>query len=70
MEGWDVKVRLNGKEYGASKGAVFLVKTEGGKTEVKQLARDLSGLQADPKSIEDFARKDAAISKFVGIKAD
>jgi hypothetical protein len=69
-EGWNVKVRLNGKEYDASKGAVFLVKTEGDKTEVEQLVKDLSALQADPKSVEEFARKDAAVSKFLGIKAD
>jgi hypothetical protein len=69
-EGWNVKVRLNGKEYDVSKGAVFLVKTEGEKTEVEQLAKDLSALQADPKSVEEFARKDAAVSKFLGIKAD
>jgi hypothetical protein len=69
-DGWNIKVRLNGKEYDASKGAVFLVKTEGEKTEVEQLAKDLLGLQPDPKSVEEFARKDAAVNKFLGIKAD
>ena len=65
-----VKVRLGGKEYDASKGSLFLVKTKGGKTEVEQLAKDLSAVQPDTKSIEEFARKDAAVSKFLGIKAD
>ena len=69
-EGWHIKVRLNGKEYDASNGAVFLVKVEGEKTEVEQLAKDLSALQADSKRVEQFAREDAAVSKFLGIKAD
>jgi hypothetical protein len=69
-EGWNLKVRLNGKEYDVSKGAVFLVKTEGEKTEVEQLDKDVSSLQADSKSVAEFARKDAAVSKFLGIEAD
>ena len=69
-EDWNIKVRLNGKEYDASKGPVFLVKTEGEKTQIEQLAKDLSALLIDPKRVEDFARKDAAVSKFLGIKAD
>jgi hypothetical protein len=37
---------------------------------VEQLAKDLSGLQADSESVLGFAQKDAAVSKFLGIKAD
>jgi hypothetical protein len=69
-DGWNVKVRLSGKEYDASKGALFLVKIDGEKTEVEQLAKDVSAMQADPESVKEFARKDAAVSKFLGIKAD
>jgi hypothetical protein len=69
-DGWNVKVRLSGKEYDASKGALFLVKIDGEKTEVEQLAKDVSAAQADSKSVEEFARKDAAVNKFLGIKAD
>jgi hypothetical protein len=46
------------------------VKIEGDKTEVEQLTRDLSALQADSNNIQDFARKDAAVSKFLGNKGD
>jgi hypothetical protein len=69
-DGWNLKVRLNGKEYDASKGAVFLVKAEADKTEVEQLVRDLSALDADLNLVQEFVRKDAATSKFLGIKAD
>lgn len=68
--GSSVKVRLAGKEYDASKGGLFLVKTTGGKTEVEQLPQDLSAVHPDSKSIEEFARKDEAVSKCLGIKAD
>ena len=69
-DGSSIKVRLDGKEYDASKGNLFLVKTKGGKTEVEQLTKDLPAAQADEKGVEAFARKDAAVSKFLGIKAD
>jgi hypothetical protein len=69
-DGSSVKVRLGGKEHDATKGSLFLVKTTGGKTEVEQLAQDLSAVQPDAKSIQEFARKDAVVSKFLGIKAD
>jgi hypothetical protein len=69
-EGWNVRVRLNGKEYDTSKGALFLVKVEGDKTEVEQLATDLSAFQSDTRSIQEFVQKDAAVSKFLGIKTD
>ena len=69
-DGSSIKVRLNGKEYDASKGNLFLVKTKGGKTEVEQLTKDLPGGLPDRKMVEAFARNDAAVSKFLGIKAD
>ena len=69
-DGRTVKGRLDGKEYDLAKGTLFLVKTKGGKTEVEQLSTDLSAVQPDAKNIEKFARKDAVLSKFLGIKAD
>jgi hypothetical protein len=69
-EDGNVKVRLDGKEYDASKGILFLVKVEGDKTEVEQLAKDLPAFQTDSRSIEQLVRKDAAASKLLGIKAD
>jgi hypothetical protein len=69
-DGRSVKCRLGGKDYDLGKGTLFLVKTKGGKTEVEQLSIDVSAVQTDAKSLEDFARKDAAVSKFLAIKAD
>jgi hypothetical protein len=50
--------------------ALFLVKTKGGKTEVEQLSTNISAAQADAESIGDFARKEPAVSKFLGTKSD
>jgi hypothetical protein len=69
-DGRTVKCRLDGKEYDLAKGTLFLVRTKGGKTEAEQLSTDLSAVQTDAKSLEDFARKDAAVSKFLAIQGD
>jgi hypothetical protein len=69
-DGRSIKCRLDEKEYDASKGTLFLVKTKGGKTEVEQLAKVLSSVPADSRSVEEFVRKDGTVSKFLGIKAD
>jgi hypothetical protein len=69
-DGRSIRFLLDGKEYDLSKGSLFLVKTKEGKTEVEQLSKDLSAVQADSKSVEEFARKDAAVSKLLGIKTD
>jgi hypothetical protein len=69
-DGRAVKCRLDGKEYHLAKGKLFLVKTKGGKTEVEQLSTDVSAVSTDAKSIEDFARMDSAVSKFLGIKGE
>lgn len=69
-DGRSVKCRLDAKEYDLANGTLFLVKTKGGKTEVEQVTKDLSAVQPDATSFEEFARKDAAVSKFLGFKAD
>jgi hypothetical protein len=62
--GSSMKVRLDGK------GNLFLVTTTRGESEVEQHARDLSAVKPDWKSVREFARTDAAVSKFLGVKAD
>ncbi len=69
-DGSSIKVWLDGKEYDASKGNLFLVTLKGGKSEVEQQARDLSAVQPDWNSVKEFARTDAVVSKFLGVKAD
>ena len=69
-DGSSIKVSLDGKAYDASKGNLFLVTTKGGKSEMEQHDRDLSAVQPDWKSVKTFARTDAVVSKFLGVKAD
>jgi hypothetical protein len=69
-DGRSLQCRLNGEEYDLSQGALFLVKTKGGRTEVEQLRRDLSTVQPDPESCKDFVRKDPAVSQFLGTGAN
>ena len=69
-DGRGIKCRLDGKDYDLSKGALFLVKTKGGKTEVEQLSRDLSAVQAEAESCKDFAQKEPAVSKLLGKGSD
>src|SRR5262245_62244048 len=57
-DGRSVKCRVAGKEYDLAKGALFLVKTKGGKAEVEQLSRDLSAVQPEVESCKAFVRKD------------
>jgi len=65
-DGRSIKCWVNGKEYDISKGSLFLVKTKGGKMQVEQLNRDLSGIQADEESCRRFVRTDPAMSKLLG----
>lgn len=68
--GQNIKGRLDGNEYDLAKGSLFLVKTKGGKTEVEQLVRDLSAVQPNSENCKEYARNDAAVSKFLNPKAD
>jgi hypothetical protein len=70
MDGRSVRTLLDGKEYDLGKGNVFLVKTTGGKTEVEQLALDLSIVEPNHKSCEAYARKNEKLRKFPGLEGD
>jgi hypothetical protein len=65
-DGRNIQCRLDGKEYDLSKGALFLVKSKGGPTEVQQICRDLSAVAPDANSCMEFARKDPEVSTFLG----
>jgi hypothetical protein len=69
-DGRSVRGRVDGKEYDLAKGALFLVKTKGGKTEVEQRRRDLSAVQPELESCRAFVRKDPAVSKLLGTGGD
>ena len=72
--GWEVQTvdgrvalfTIDGTRYDPADGALFIVTTENGKTEVRQLDRDLSGVQSDRESIIAFARGDPDVTRFVG----
>lgn len=65
--GRKVTCRLNEKEFDLDKGNLFLVKTKGGETEIEQVSQDLSALTLDYAGVEEFARKNPAVSKLIGL---
>ncbi|MCX7044417.1 MAG: hypothetical protein NTX50_02885 [Candidatus Sumerlaeota bacterium] len=50
-DGRTAKFTLDGKDYDLTKGALFLVKTKAGGTQVQQLNHDLSGMQSTSDSL-------------------
>jgi hypothetical protein len=54
---------LNGMDYDLARGRLFLVSTKGGKVEVRQLLRDLSGVRPD--GLQNFADSDRDVTKFI-----
>jgi hypothetical protein len=69
-DGRSVQCRVNGKDYDLADGTLFLIKTKGGKTVVEQLDQDLSAVEPDEKSCRDFAHKNPAVRKLLGLGAD
>jgi hypothetical protein len=55
-------VTINDKTFDLAHGALFLVSTQGGRTEVRQLQRDTSKLA--PEGLKDLARNDQEILDF------
>lgn len=68
--GWNFQVRVNGQEYDAAQGGLFLVKVEADRTQVEQVARDLSAVGNNTRTIEELARNDPAVSTLLGFKAN
>ncbi|MCX7044416.1 MAG: hypothetical protein NTX50_02880 [Candidatus Sumerlaeota bacterium] len=74
--GWQVQTRdgqtakftLDGRDYDLAKGALFLVKTESGRTQVQQLNHDLSGARPTSDSLNVFIEKDPDVLKFLGAR--
>jgi hypothetical protein len=56
---------IDGQAYDLSQGALFLITTRGGTTQVRQLNRDLSAVQATNESCEAFATADPDVSSFI-----
>jgi len=62
--------KIDDTRYDLADGRLFLVTTRGGRTEVRQLDRDLSGVQPDWESIVVFAKSDPDVAEFAGVTPD
>jgi hypothetical protein len=62
-------VTINGTSYELTKGGLFLVSVNGEKATVRQLNTDLSAVEPSAKGLENFARTDPEVAKFVASAA-
>jgi hypothetical protein len=58
-------VTLNGTSYDLAGGPLFLVTTRSGRTEARQIRRDLSHVQPSRESLDALARIDREVAKFL-----
>jgi hypothetical protein len=65
VDGKGGTVTIDDKKYDPRDGALFLISTRGGATQVRQLQRDLSAVKPDRASFERLAKEDAEIARFV-----
>jgi hypothetical protein len=65
MDGMAAQFWMDGVSYDLAKGALFVVTTRNGTTDVKQLFRDLSGIQADYDSCVAFAKGDPDLVRLI-----
>jgi hypothetical protein len=61
-DGRTARFRIDGIVYDLNEGAVFLIRSEGGRIEVDQLQRNLSIVQPDAEAVAHFAANDAYLS--------
>jgi hypothetical protein len=69
-DGKTARFQINNTSYDLADGALFLITTEDGQTEVQQLQRDLSSIQPNHESIVAFARGDPDAARFTGVTPD
>ena len=70
LDGKTAQFKIGDTIYDLSNGTLFLVTTIGGKTEVKQLQRDLSDVELNHESIVAFAQSDPDVARFAGVTSD
>lgn len=58
-------VVIDNQQFALAKGALFLVSTDGGKTGVQQLSRDLVPFNPDKEGLERLAKEDPDVARFV-----
>jgi len=59
--------KIDDTRYDLTDGRLFIVTMKNGKTQVRQLDRDLSNVQANQESIVAFARSDPHVAEFAGV---
>ena len=69
-DGRTARFEINDTSYDLSGGSLFLITIEDGQAEVRQLQRDLSGIQPDRESIIAFAQSDPDVAAFAGVETD
>ena len=61
---------IDNTTYDLADGALFLITTASGKTEVKQLQRNLSDVEPNRDSIVAFSKSDPDVARFTGVTPD
>ncbi len=64
-DGRTAQFSINNQNYDLADGSVFLVTTANGQTDIQQLQRDLSDLNADDPSITSYSLADPDINQFI-----
>jgi hypothetical protein len=67
-DGMTVHLEIDNRDYDCAQGALFVVRTKGGQTEIQQLARDLTHLAADGGDCLSYLNQDAEILKILGVE--
>jgi hypothetical protein len=62
--------KIDDTSYDLADGRLFIVTIKDGKTQVRQLDRDLSNVQTDRESIVTFAKNDPDVAEFAGVTPD
>jgi hypothetical protein len=65
-DGMTAQFEIDNTSYDLLDGALFIITTQGGETDVRQLERDLSDVQTNHESCLAFARSDPDLVKFIG----
>ena len=64
-DGINGEVRINGRKFKLEDGALFLVSTRGGQTQIEQYKRNLLEMVPDDKKLEGFTKEDPAVKQFI-----
>jgi hypothetical protein len=64
-DGATFRVTVNGTAYSETDGTLFLVRTRGPNVEVRQVARDLSGLPADEGTWRQVAKDEPEVKQLI-----